>query len=118
MGGVMKTMLVTKFKSAMAVFVTISLIGIGGVAISYSLVAGEQPGPKGKGEKLPAADNRVDDVANNKNAAQTDQEKLQGVWKLVRVEALGQTCRGEKFNSVGNLGIEGDRLFYPDPATP
>ncbi len=52
------------------------------------------------------------------NTAETDKEKLQGVWKLVRVEALGQTWRGEKFNCVGNLGIEGDRLFSPDREMP
>jgi RNA polymerase sigma factor (sigma-70 family) len=112
--GVLKTMLVTKIKTAIAVFVTISVLGIGGGAISYSLVAGEQRGPKGQQEKLPAADDRVDDGPIKKNAAQTDEEKLQGIWKLVSLEEDGQAFRGAKFRETGNLGIDGDRLFDPD----
>jgi uncharacterized protein (TIGR03067 family) len=50
--------------------------------------------------------------------AETDREKLQGDWKLVRMEADGQQFRGAQFNSVGNLAIEGNRLFSPDREEP
>jgi len=115
--GVLKTMLATKIKAVMAVFITISIISIGGGALSYSLLAGDQSGSKWQQEGLTPAAKQDEVVANNKNA-QADEEKLQGVWKLVSVEALGQNWRGEKFNNVGNLGIKGDRLFSPDREMP
>jgi uncharacterized protein (TIGR03067 family) len=95
-----------------------SIVGISGGAISYYALAGEEAGSKGQQEKPSPAGKRVDDGAIKKNPAQTDEEKLQGIWKLVSVEALGRNWRGEKFNGVGNLGIKGDRLFSPDREIP
>jgi RNA polymerase sigma factor (sigma-70 family) len=112
--GVLKTMMVTKFKTGMAVFVTISILGIGGGALSYSLWAGNQPEPKGQQEAPLSAGKQVEVIANNKNSAQTDKDKLQGVWKLVRLEALGKEFSGYKLSEVGDLVIEGDRLSSPD----
>jgi uncharacterized protein (TIGR03067 family) len=50
----------------------------------------------------------------DKETAETDREKLQGDWELVRLEANGQQIRGDMFAGMGNLTVEGDRLFSPD----
>src|SRR5260370_25134541 len=50
--------------------------------------------------------------------AETDREKLQGDWKLVSLEDDGTGWRGAKFAEVGNLAIEGNRLFSPDREEP
>ncbi len=116
--GVLKTMLVTKIKTAMAVALTMSIVGLGGGALSYSLWAGEKAGPKGQQENPSPAGKRVDDGADKKNADQTDKEKLQGVWKLVRLEALGKVFGADKLSEVGDLGIRGNRLYNLNPYAP
>jgi uncharacterized protein (TIGR03067 family) len=129
-------MLVTKIKTAMAVALTVSIVGLGGGALSYSLWAGEEAGRKGQQEGVLSAGKPGEDGANKKpppikvkspeaiivgnaiasyrdkeaNAPQTDKEKLQGVWKLVRLEALGKVFGADKLREVGDLAINGSRL--------
>ena len=116
--GVLKSMLLTKVKTAMAVAAFVSVLGLSGGALSYYALGGEEAGAKDQQVKPPMAVKRVDDGTIKKNAAQTDEEKLQGTWKLVRLEALGTAWRGQKFTDVGNLGIKGNRLFSPDREEP
>jgi RNA polymerase sigma factor (sigma-70 family) len=106
--GVLKSMLLSKLKTATAVFLTLGVIGLGGGALSYSLVVGEEP--KGKQESPPAASKAVDDDASKKNAAQSDKEKLQGTWTLVRLEAFGKVFGADKIREVGDLTIDGNHL--------
>ena len=106
--GVLKSMWLSKLKTATALFLTLGIVGLGGGALSYSLMAGENP--KGQPEGFPAASKQVDDGASKKKAAQTDKEKLQGTWTLVRLEAYGKVFGEDKMNEVGDLTFDGDHL--------
>src|SRR5713226_3246726 len=106
--GVLKSMLLQKLKTATAVFLTLGMIGLGGGALSYSLVVGEEP--KGKQESTPAASKSVDENASKKNVVQSDREKLQGTWTLVRLEAFGKVFGADKMSEVGDLTFDGNHL--------
>ncbi|HEV2947712.1 MAG TPA: sigma-70 family RNA polymerase sigma factor [Gemmataceae bacterium] len=113
--GVLKSMLLSKLKTATAVFLTLGVIGLGGGAISYSLMAGEEP--KGQQERLPASSQQPQDGAEKRKAAQTDKEKLQGTWKLVRLEACGKVWGEDKMREVGDLTFDGSHLRSYQPYT-
>src|SRR5713226_2374477 len=81
--GVLKSMLLSKLKTATALFLTLGMIGLGGGAISYSLVAGEEP--KAQQEAPAAANKHVDADVSKEKPTRTDKEKLQGTWTLVRL---------------------------------
>jgi RNA polymerase sigma factor (sigma-70 family) len=116
--GVLKAMLLSKVKTAMAVILTMSLVGLGGGAVSYYALAGEETGSKGQEEKSSSAGKRVDDGASKKNPQQTDKEKLQGVWKPVKLETVGRVFGEAKIKDFGDLVINGDRLYNPGPGVP
>src|SRR5262249_14075083 len=93
--GGLKSMWLNKLKTVTALFLTLGIVGLGGGALSYSLMVGEDP--KGQPQGLPAASKQVDD-GSSKKAARTDKEKLQGTWILVRMEALGKVFGPEKMS--------------------
>lgn len=113
--GVLKSMWLQKIKTASALFLTLGLVGLGGAAISYSLMAGEES--KGKQENLAAANKQVDDGSSKKKAVQTDKEKLQGTWTLVRLEASGKAFDADKMREVGDLTFDGNHLRCYQPYT-
>jgi RNA polymerase sigma-70 factor (ECF subfamily) len=116
--GVLKSMWLSKIKTAMALFLTLGAIGLGGGALSYALMAGEES--KGKQESSPTASKPVDDDMSKKKTAQTDVEKLQGTWKLVRLEAFGKVFGPDKMTEVGDLVIDGNhvRSYQPYSVVP
>jgi RNA polymerase sigma factor (sigma-70 family) len=116
--GVLHAMLLTKVKTTMAVVLTISMVALGGGAFTYYALAGEKPEPKDQQEEAQATGKQVDGSADNKNVAQTDEEKLQGIWKLVRLEAFGTVFGADKLSEVGDLGIRGNRLYNLNPYAP
>ena len=111
--GVLKTMLLSKLKIATAIFLTLGMIGLGGGAISYSLVVGEEP--KAQQETPAVANKPVDTGVTKEKAAQTDKEKLQGTWKLVRLEAFGKVFGADKMTEVGDLTFDGSHLRCYQP---
>jgi uncharacterized protein (TIGR03067 family) len=53
-------------------------------------------------------------AADTPKSERTDQQKLQGLWNLVKVEAGGKVLGKDKIKEIGNFGIDGDKLFSPD----
>jgi uncharacterized protein (TIGR03067 family) len=82
--GVMKTMLLTKLKTAMAVLLMLGLIGFGGGILSYHTASAQQ-GPTLKasteGQNVDVPNEDGDGVQNKKsNRQKSDLEKLHGTW--------------------------------------
>jgi RNA polymerase sigma factor (sigma-70 family) len=86
--GVLKAMLLTKFKALTAVLLAVTLLGSGAVLLS-SRTLGQDPRPRQNAARLPPAGTE-DGKAKSEEDAKKDRERLQGIWKLVVVDGSGK----------------------------
>src|SRR5262249_49665074 len=110
--GVVKAMFINKLKSVGGILVVILGFSLGTVALSRVFAQGD-------GKRLDAAavneryvqtKNKGDAEAPKKAAPKTDEEKLQGVWKLVRMEMGGQVVSEEETSLFPELVFDGKRI--------
>ena len=102
MEGVLKAMLVTKFKSVvefmLAVFAT---VGLGAGLLAYGTAAGD----KKDNEKAKAVAPQKDAATSNKEAqpqdvTKDDKERLQGVWQMESMEGDGQKISSDDLKNA------------------
>jgi RNA polymerase sigma factor (sigma-70 family) len=86
--GVLKAMLLTKFKVLTAVLLAVTLLGSGAVLLS-SRTLGQDSRPRQNDARLQPAGTE-DGKAKSKEDAKKDRERLQGSWKLVAVDGSGK----------------------------
>jgi RNA polymerase sigma factor (sigma-70 family) len=110
--GVLKTMLLTKLKTATAVLLVVSAL-VGGAGLIYQTQAAEQQearraSEKDNKEKQPAAKGKPK-VVEYVEAVTKDLERLQGKWELTSFVVYGQTLELPKDTERRTLIIEGNK---------
>jgi RNA polymerase sigma factor (sigma-70 family) len=99
MRGVLKTMLLTKLKSATALVVVLAV-----TTLTYGIVAGGSLA-SGKSEGPPAQDKPRQEAK-----AKTDRELLQGTWKLVSGAEDGKKGKAEDGDLDALITVKGETL--------
>jgi RNA polymerase sigma-70 factor (ECF subfamily) len=99
--GVLRTMLMTKLKSAVAVVLAVVLAGGAGLLGYQTLMAGP-------GDTAPAA--QAPKPADKEDKSKSDKEALQGTWVAKSGEAKGQELTPEALKNWENLVFEDDKV--------
>jgi RNA polymerase sigma factor (sigma-70 family) len=95
--GVLKTMLNTKLKAAIAVILVLVLVATGATILTRRTAAGQGDKKAGQGEKKPSR-------------SVSDQDKLQGTWRIVEVIVDGQPARRQNPTEEANMVVQGDQM--------
>jgi RNA polymerase sigma-70 factor (ECF subfamily) len=102
--GALHSMFVTKLKIAALVLVAASLVGAGGLLTHQALAGRENQANIQEASKVTGADTR-------KSKDDTDQEKLQGTWKIVSHELDGKEAPAEEGKEV-KLTFRGTKVTF------
>jgi RNA polymerase sigma factor (sigma-70 family) len=112
--GVMKTMLLTKLKSVMALMLAlVAMVGIGAGLLGYRTAAGGQNEGKEADAVAPqkAGAKSYEEGLSKKDAAAKEKEKLQGRWVAVAAEAHGSRVPEENVKKAKvTLIVSGDKF--------
>jgi RNA polymerase sigma factor (sigma-70 family) len=109
--GVKKAMLFNKLKSAIAVVLMLGLTATGTTLLIYRTAAGQDE-KKSTAEKPvePAAKKEKGQDGKKPPRSVSDQDKLQGTWRIVELIVDGQPARRQNPTEEANMVVRGDQI--------